>query len=301
MVSKVLKINRVQVGLWLASALLLQACSSHRILPESGIHDSVELADVVLASEQYSDRYAAKDVLVIFDIDDTLLSASQMLGSNAWYDWQSELAEDSPCSSNRVGDRLAVQGALFAVGGMQLTQADAAQIVSTLQTSNVRVMALTARGKEFRLPTFREMRRNGLDFRETAPGPKRGYALDFMPETAKRAVRYEDGVLFVAGQDKGQMLADLLNRTDYSPRVVVAVDDSLGNLEAMQTALESMAIDYSLFHFRRIKNNAAPLDEHMLTDQWRKLAPALRQIQEIMGTVNYQLPSTDMAPECESN
>ena len=44
---------------------------------------------------------------------------------------------------------------------MRPTQPDAAQLVQRLQDDGLNVIALTSRGPDFRLATFRELRRNG--------------------------------------------------------------------------------------------------------------------------------------------
>ena len=67
-------------------------------------------------------RYGKDTILVVLDIDNTLLAMEQGLGSDQWYYWQKDLGNTDPCSPRNVGDRFAVQGAMFHASAMRATQ-----------------------------------------------------------------------------------------------------------------------------------------------------------------------------------
>lgn len=46
--------------------------------------------DVFNKTSELRLKYGAKNVLVVFDIDNTLLKANQPLGSDQWFEWQAE-------------------------------------------------------------------------------------------------------------------------------------------------------------------------------------------------------------------
>ena len=140
--------------------------------------------DVGMAADHalyMADQAGADHVLVVFDIDNTLLAMQQDLGSDQWYYWQSDLEAADPCSPLLVSDRLQVQGALFHASAMRPTQADAGQQVRRLQDAGLKVVAVTSRGPEYRLQTFRELRRNCLLY--TSPSP-RDLSTSRMPSSA---------------------------------------------------------------------------------------------------------------------
>ncbi|MBT8057510.1 MAG: DUF2608 domain-containing protein, partial [Gammaproteobacteria bacterium] len=85
-----------------------------------------DLSMVADEALQLADRLGREQVLVVFDIDNTLLAMEQGLGSDQWYYWQRDLAASDPCSGMLVDDRLKVQGALFFASAMRPTQPDAA-------------------------------------------------------------------------------------------------------------------------------------------------------------------------------
>lgn len=252
--------------------------------------DLAEMADQVLA---LADRLGPEQVLAVFDLDNTLLQAQQYLGSDQWYEWQDHLADGGECVPGQVANVLAAQGALFAVTAMQLTQEDALEQVRRVQLAGIPTIILTARGASFRLSTFRELRRNGFSFRDDAIGPAGGYPEDYTPADAKRPVRYEDGVLMVAGQDKGLMLLDLLRKTSSpDPRVVVMADDGEHNLVNMRRALDDAGIAFQGFLYTRASDDPdlGADRQDQAREQWRQIAPALVTLQTAFGPINYELP-----------
>jgi hypothetical protein len=298
-----------KAGLLVALLVLLCACApvppaqsqTSGILPAQNIlaetDDLALVADVAL---QQAERYGTDQVLVVFDIDNTLLAMEQGLGSDQWYDWQKELQEEDPCSDMLVSNRLAVQGALYFASAMRPTQPDAAEQVQRLQDAGLTVIALTSRGADFRLQTFRELRRNGISFWPGALEPQRGYPESFIPEGSPRPALYEDGVFLTAGQHKGDMLKALLDKTgsDY-PTVVVMADDKKRNLRAVMETFVGSGTSVHAWRYSREDAAVAALDHSAARAQWDALRPALQQIQQVTGPDNFDFPEYVTPPECE--
>jgi len=289
--------KRVQQCLLFSLAGLV-ACVSES--PKNGptqvtIDQIDDLERVTVAAQELARRYARDDLLVVFDLDNTLLAMRTPLGSDQWYDWQRVLESANSCDPQLVADRLAAQGALFHVGAMRPTQTDVAEQIRGLQSDGFATMIVTARGHDFRLPTFRELRRNGLNFRDSTIGPVGGIDNSYTPPDAKRPVRFEDGVYMLAGQDKGKMLLALFDRLMLDrPAAVVFVDDKAKNVEAMYQALLSAKITGKLFLYNREPITDFP--SAAASADWRALEPALLQIQQVMGVANFHLPERSEAP-----
>ena len=209
------------------------------------------VADVAL---QMADRYGNDKVLVVLDLDNTLLAMEQDLGSDQWYYWQAALRDDEPCSPETVNDLLAVQGALFYASAMRPTQPSAAAQVRRMQDEGLQVIILTSRGPQYRLATFRELRRNGFSFWSSALPPQHGYSEDFMPEGGERRVRYEDGVYLTAGQNKGVMLKALLAKTGQPTPTLIIMADGMGGHLAGEVARDASQM-YSSNLFNLVEDN----------------------------------------------
>ena len=281
-----------------AFALLSTACVGTPVAPLADeTHDlSVFAADVIRTAES-----AGKDrVLVVLDIDNTLLAMEQDLGSDQWYEWQKQQRKNSPCDLRVVADRLAVQGAVYFASAMRPTQADAAAQVREIQDLGLPVIALTSRGVAFRLQTFRELRRNGYDLRRNAIGPDGGWDEDFIPDHGIRPARYEDGVFLTTGQHKGAMLKDLLDKTGTPlPGVILMLDDKRDNLDAVSETFSALGVPVRAWRYSGEDENVAGFDEDSSHGMWQELLPAMETIERVLGPDNFELPDNNWPPECQ--
>ncbi len=286
-------------------ALFLTACTSNTpqtnsVNPVLSLNkETADLAEVTADALELAQQVGNKNVLMVFDIDNTLLAMEQALGADQWYEWQRDLAKDDPCNPQNVGNRFAVQGALFYASAMRLTQADAALQVKIIQDSGIPVIALTSRGPDYRLQTFRELRRNGLSFTYSAIGPPGGFDQPFVPVENGRMSRYEDGVFMTAGQHKGQMLYALLQKTATRlPAVIVLVDDKQKNLDAVKETFSALAVPVHAWRYSGEDDDVAGFDPDRADAEWKSIEQALRKLQQVLGPDNYDLSSAVRPAEC---
>ena len=262
--------------------------------------ETANLANVTADVLGLAERFGRQNVLMVFDIDNTLLAMEQGLGADQWYDWQKGLANDDPCNLRNVGNRFAVQGALYFASAMRQTQADAAEQVEAVQAAGIPAIALTSRGQDYRLQTFRELRRNGYSFTWSAIGPPGGYDEPFIPVEDGRLSRYEDGVFLTAGQHKGEMLYALLQKTGVAlPAVIVMVDDKQKNLDAVKETFGELDMPVHAWRYTGEDENVATFDPEKAHDQWQAIEQALRQVQQVLGPDNYDLTSATLPAECQ--
>ncbi len=280
--------------------MMLGACATTP-QAETWLRETNNLIYIVEDAQALAKIHGTERVLVVFDIDNTLMAMEQGLGSDQWYDWQKTLQLANPCDARLVSDRLAVQGALYYISAMRPTQEDAAQLVQRLQDDGLSVIALTSRGTGFRLATFRELRRNGYSFYHSAIGPERGYPNDFIPEGGSRAARYEDGVFMTAGQHKGVMLRALLKKTGTPwPAVVVLVDDKEQNLRAVLETFEGTGTAVHAWRYTREDGAVSSFDRDKATELWLQIRPALRQVLTMLGRDNFYFPEYVAPKGCEN-
>ncbi|WP_155914601.1 DUF2608 domain-containing protein [Asticcacaulis sp. AC460] len=196
-----------------------------------------------------SAKAKGRNVIVIFDIDNTLLTMPQDLGSDTWFNWQR-----SQDDSDDAFDALLRNNTFFLQAStMTPTQADSAALVRQLQAAGIPVYALSARGTALRGATEAALKANGIDLtRAPECGPplciRRGdlrdkeirYAARWvglkLPAGPYRPVTVSDGVMLVNGQDKGVMLNLLLRSLPARYNDVYFVDDTFHNVENVQNA-----------------------------------------------------------------
>ena len=96
------------------------ACTGFSTTTQSGVtEDFVAFSADVFEMAESAGR---NNLLVVLDIDNTLLAMEQGLGSDQWYEWQKEMAANDSCDEMEVSSRLAVQGAVFSASAMRPTQ-----------------------------------------------------------------------------------------------------------------------------------------------------------------------------------
>jgi hypothetical protein len=262
--------------------------------------ETSDLADVTADTLKLIEKTNRHNILVVFDIDNTLLAMEQGLGSDQWYDWQKHLSEEDQCDPRNVGERFAVQGALYFASAMRRTQQDGADQVGAIQDQGLKVIALTARGMDYQLQTFRELRRNNFSFSYSAIGPAGGYSESFVPVENGRPSLYEDGVFLTAGQHKGQMLFALLEKTGTRmPAVIVMVDDKQKNLDAVKETFSALNIPVHAWRYAGEDNNVRDFNPDQADQLWNAIENPLREVQQALGPDNYDLSGAVPPPECD--
>ena len=290
----------------LLAALFLTACTATQQTERSDNaiqavdRNTADLADVKTDALDLIEKTAKENILVVFDIDNTLLAMEQGLGSDQWYEWQKELSQEDHCNPLNVGDRFAVQGAVYFASAMRRTQVEGPAQVKAIQDMGVTVISLTSRGPDYQLATFRELRRNNFSFIYSALGPDGGYEKPFIPVENGRLSLYEDGVFLTAGQHKGEMLLALLNKTGTRlPAVIVMVDDKQKNLDAVKETFSALNVPVHAWRYTGEDQAVNNFDPDTANMQWKSIEAALRQVQQVLGPDNYDLSSAVQPPECD--
>src|SRR3954453_9422101 len=152
--------RRATVGSFVFVALIL-----HAVLAAwaSELLATKDFVDVAITVDEYVKQFGAEHVLLVLDIDNTVMSMDDDLGSDHWFEWQNYLLTNEPDSPHLVARTfpglLEAQGILYNRGHMHPTQPDEPDLISKKQKRGVATILLTSRGPEFRGPTERELKR----------------------------------------------------------------------------------------------------------------------------------------------
>ncbi len=216
-----------------------------------------------------------KRVLVVFDIDNTLLTMPQDLGSDTWFNWQKSLDDPNTPQGNAAFQKLiADNSALLQLGRMTPTQPDTPALIHSLQAAHIPVYALSARGSDLRGATEDALAKAGIDL-GTAPecGPplctRRGKLSDAQIRAAATRlhlkvqtqpfypVTVSDGVVMASGQDKGFLLHLLLSSLPARYTDVYFVDDTFHNITDVQAAAPLISARVHPYSYERFWPDAA--------------------------------------------
>lgn len=191
----------------------------------SGVYKVKSHNKLIQHAYESSRIYGAKNVLVVFDIDNTLLAMNNNFGSDQWFNWQKDLIGTDNINSiaKTFDELLKVQYDLFQMSQMRLTEMNINIKIRKLQASGIKVIALTSRGPQARNATIRELSNNGIDLYLTSLKPAIENA--FIPDGETRHASYQNGVFMTSGMHKGKMLEYLLKRYNLKFSSILFTDD----------------------------------------------------------------------------
>lgn len=237
-------------------AATLSACSATPPPPVSGsatITETADFAEVNLAVETLNARYGAANVLIVSDIDNTLLTSASDLGGDIWYQWQRGKLDVKPTPAQKVSclfeDTI---GMLYELNPMTVTDPLVPEIVASWQLAGNTVMALTSRDPRYRSATERELKSNGIELGQSALTLENGVMPEYRHQM-DRELTYSQGVMMTTGMDKGKMLHWILDKTGRHFDAVIFIDDSRKNIDNMYTAWKDGNTDMDIFYYTSVE------------------------------------------------
>ena len=249
---------------------------------------TAEFSTAVDQVRTFVKKHGEEKVLLVVDLDNTLLAMNQDLGSDQWFNWQESLLEEDKNHPELVADSfpglLDVQGILFALSAMHPPEPGLPSMINELLNEGVSIIVLTSRGKEYRNSSRRELIRNEYDFTKSAlkireqrgifdpydqgKPDNHGLSAEIISQLGKpRSVTYSDGIYMTAGQHKGYMLRTLLARAERGKEsseakdplanfaAIVFVDDREKHTKRVHEAFEKSPVDLATFRYSREDGN----------------------------------------------
>lgn len=242
---------------------------------EVAIEQTLSIRETVDRAFAYAEDVGTKRVLVVFDIDSTLLRNPNDLGGNGWGGWQKAMMATDEGEPGQVATTrahfLAIERALMYLSPLLPTEDGLADQLRRLREAGIASYALTARGVDMRDMTLRELALNQLEFfGHPECGPPLCVSRGVIPAeqvfTAARQVlgdrelkRLEfekgrkvsvgNGVVMASGLDKGVMLRVLLASLERRFDAVVFIDDAGKNVVNVQRVSRYMPQKLSIFEY----------------------------------------------------
>ena len=278
---------------------LVALCSLFALQLQAVEVETKTIDDMAKKAIEMGEKYAPEKVLIVYDIDNTLLAMNQDLGSDQWFTWQESLKEkDAKRVADNFAGLLSAQGTLFALSHMTTPEKQTALVVTDLQQKGFKSIVLSSRGTEFRNATQQELKRNHLEFFAQAIGPQGGLPSTFKPfdgvdlgfndveknmykVDSQRDISYQDGIVLSSGQHKGAILRAIIKRFDYSPKAIVFIDDQKKHTERVEasfkdTGIETWSFRYGARDAEVEKFNKS--DKHKVTHDWQSLNKIVKAV-----------------------
>jgi FMN phosphatase YigB (HAD superfamily) len=243
--------------------------------------------DVIVLSKQKIAAYSSQNVLIVVDIDNTLLTSSHDLGGDIWYQWQRGQLNVKPTAEQKVKclfeDSIAL---LYELSPMQLIEDTVPEHIQQWQDQGLTLFALTSRSPNTRAATIRELARAGFDLSKTAltSTTQKSFLLQ---EKLPREMTYMQGVMMTSGMDKGKMLTYILQKAQRHFDAILFVDDSQTNVDNLYAEFSARAdTDMTIFHYTKVEEDRIKAQGSILSqNQADQMAQQWQQLNQILNNI----------------
>lgn len=221
------------------------------------------IADIVQADDLSSFKVklesANSDTLVIFDVDDVLLTAEDQILQPNHKEYNNFLANKL---QSRVSKRDAenLWGIILLNAHYKLVDSSIIDIIKTIQSKDIKTLALTniltgSFGKVCSIEDWdiNRLENNNIDFKPSWSSIKEKKFTNFNPSEPGRPPVFKSGVLFTSSVSKGEVLKAFLSYVRMKPKKIIFIDDKLKNLESVQKFCINENIEFSGFQYNAVK------------------------------------------------
>jgi FMN phosphatase YigB (HAD superfamily) len=209
-------------------------------------------------------NHVTPDSVVVFDLDNTVLEAKQMLGSDQFFGFLVKRAEEAGLQGKDPKKLASLQATnIQPVSEVQFVEEMTLDWVKQLQRQKIKVIALTARPPAWAKETLKQVASLGLDFQQTAP------SLPSQTREIGSGAHYEKGVIFLpSGFEKGKALKEFLKRTHLKPVKIIFLDDKLYNVESVDSAMLANGVESQAFRYGAADEKVNSFDPRVANFQY---------------------------------
>lgn len=215
------------------------------------------------------------NMIVFFDMDDTLTDSTVSLGSGAWRKFIRQKIADYESEYGKRWDSVNLHDELTLRVARQIpvkpVESGIPAVITELQNNGISVFVLTARGKskwystdveDIDLLTHQQLLDAGFDFSLSILPPE----LQSMDSSF-----YDEGVIYSSPLKKGALLKKLVEETGYRPSKIVFIDDKMDQVQSMEEAAKDLGIPFVGFWYTRADENHLNFDPIVATLQLMQL------------------------------
>ncbi len=205
-----------------------------------------------------------KDTLLIFDLDNTVIMPTQMLGGEEWFDARvTHLVTHGTKQADAIKQALTEWNAIQTATDVVAVEADAPRLIALHQQAGTKTMGLTARPADLMAVTHKQMAKIKIQLGKST--------ISSAPFTVKGRddAPFDTGIVFVGTSNKkGDILAKVLDKLALKPKKIVFVDNKLHHVQDVETALAGRGIEYVGCHLRASDAKIAAFDPEIAAVQF---------------------------------
>jgi len=205
----------------------------------------------IVETYQFSDFLSEIDqnTVVFFDIDDTLINTTSILGNTAWWSYFTSKLAKVEISMSTYPEVYHVIQKIIREVPMHVIDPSAAKIIQGLQQQGILTFALTARCLNANYIhhadqyAYEHLKSVGIDFSHIS-----------LPKGVDRKgiSFFSYGIIFTDYQEKGPFLKLFLNTIGLHPEKIIFIDDSPRQMKSVASVVESMGIEFRGFRYCKL-------------------------------------------------
>ncbi len=185
------------------------------------------------------DKYKEEGVLFLYDIDNTLITLKQTLGTDQWFYYRfgqlkKVLGDDAKALERALSEWTSIQY----ISEIAEVEKGSSEIIKNQQNEGVCCIGFTTRGLTLSHCTLSQLNSIGIDFSKSAPSKE-----DLFFQTTQNII-FRHGVLFTSGTNKGKALAGFLSRIEFKPKKIVFINDKHTHLADVEKGCEELGIPF---------------------------------------------------------
>lgn len=200
----------------------------------------------IVETQRFADILAEVDsnTIIFFDIDDTLINTSCMLGNTSW--WRYFVLKTQEMKANpQIIDPIVRK--IIQKVPVELIEEDSSHHIKNLQTQGILTFALTARSinefDEDGFITYQQLKNVGIHFSNHELSP----LLD-----DQNLIFFSRGIIFTNYQEKGPVLKKFLDQMDLHPIKIVFIDDNIKQIQSVESMAHKMNIPFIGFRYSKL-------------------------------------------------
>ncbi len=221
-----------------------------------------------LAPIESAIQQADSETLVIFDVDDVLITAKDQILQPAHHKFAQKL-EESLESRHSEEEAQKLWSIIWLARVDELVDPQMVSLIKEAQGKGLKVMALTNAwtGMFGNIPSIedwriKELESFGYTFKDSWGNLASKTFVTLKPKDPKRFPVFKDGIVFTSNLPKGEVLKVFLEYASLSPKKIIFVDDKLKNLKSVEAICQKAGIKFSGFEYTAVADRPqSPLNE----------------------------------------
>lgn len=235
-----------------------------------------EIIPIQTFEEVFDDlRLLEQDSLVIFDVDDVLITSQDMYLRPCGAKFRPQCIKGMDPQ-----ERLHLISVMLDESSSMLVDPSIISLLESLKSKGIKTIALTAaRTGKFGVIKncenwrIEKLKQFNIDFSESFPDW--GF-IDFNGSnfSGQDYPLFKDGILFLGDDEKitkGELLVRFFTSTKWRPKKVIFFDDKLHHIVSLQTSLDQLSIEFKGYHFKRIESLSGKFNEEIAEMQFLHL------------------------------